>query len=67
MNDDIENLDRLEDRVRQLSLQSRIDLAYRRLQDYLNPATSWGDEPVTPLPSCVARVAVTRKRPWPWT
>ncbi|TXT24646.1 MAG: alpha-glucan phosphorylase [Planctomycetota bacterium] len=42
----VENLDRLEDRVRQLSLQSRIDLAYRRLQDYLNPKTSWGDRHV---------------------
>lgn len=42
----IENLDRLEERVRQMSLQSRIDLAYRRLQDYLNPVTSWGDQHV---------------------
>ena len=42
----IDNLDRLEDRVRQLSLQSRIDLAYRRLQDYLQPKSSWGDSHV---------------------
>ena len=42
----VENLDRLEERVRQMSLQSRIDLAYRRLQDYLNPTTSWGDQHV---------------------
>ena len=42
----VENIDRLEDRVRQLSLQSRIDLAYRRLQDYLQPKTSWGDQHV---------------------
>jgi starch phosphorylase len=41
-----ENLDQLEERVRQMSLRSRIDLAYRRLQDYLHPKTSWGDQHV---------------------
>ncbi|HUR32247.1 MAG TPA: alpha-glucan family phosphorylase [Vicinamibacterales bacterium] len=36
------SVERLEDRVSQLALHSRINYAYRRLQEYLHSAHTWG-------------------------
>lgn len=42
-------LERLEERVNQLVLPSRITHAYRRMQDYLSSENTWGSDNVGPL------------------